>query len=443
MDESIGILGYGVEGRSSLQFLKKQGYHNIYVLDKVEPLDLPADVHFVGDFKAGIPKNIKTLIRSAGIRWDHPELIAFEKKGGILTSQVELFFDLVPSKNTIGVTGTLGKGTCCTLLHQILKNAGRDVYLGGNIGIPALELLNSMTPYSLAVLELSSFQLSTLRRSPHIGIILKTTSEHLDWHLSQEEYVASKSHLVRYQKPIDWTIYYQDQPASVQIAQSSPGKKISVGTQGDLLISKNSWTLSGKTLWLKEHAFQAHFFLQNAAAAAAAAQTLKVDDSVIEETCQSFVGLEHRLEFCGQSSNHVFINDSYATRPDATIGALEALSQKPSHSVGLILGGSEKNADFTSLVEQISQQQSVHSVALIGHTAPRLQQMLAEHAQKQGEQPKNMSTLPSLEEALSFLLTHIPTGTILLSPACASFGLFKDYKHRGAVFKEWVKKHLG
>ncbi len=218
----IGILGFGIEGFSSAKFLITLGA-KITVLDKRPKESLETEsikeaeslgITFItGENYLSKIYEFEMLVRSPGISITTPELINAQKKGITITSQTKLFFELCPCP-VIGVTGTKGKGTTATLIYNMLLSEGLDAYLGGNIGFPPLDVLSKLNPASFVVLELSSFQLQDLHRSPHIAVLLMLTSEHLDYHLDTYEYVASKRNIIRFQTQTDFAIINIDYPAS-------------------------------------------------------------------------------------------------------------------------------------------------------------------------------------------------------------------------------------
>src|SRR6185503_19181733 len=210
----VAILGLGVEGLVSLRFLANKGA-NVWIVDrkKKEDIDqeLLAEAEAFGaqfilgeNYLTGL-KQFDVIIRSPGIKRLTPELLDAEKNGVVITSQTKLFFDLCPCP-IIGVTGTKGKGTTSSLIYEMLKASGVDVHLGGNIGKPPLEFLDKLTNDSRVVLELSSFQLQDLDKSPHIAVMLMVTSEHLDHHATVAEYVEAKRNLLRFQTAEDFAI---------------------------------------------------------------------------------------------------------------------------------------------------------------------------------------------------------------------------------------------
>jgi UDP-N-acetylmuramoylalanine--D-glutamate ligase len=417
LNEPIGILGFGVEGKSTMKFLQGAGADSISVFDKSN-----------GDGYLDNLQSCKTIIRSAGVYPLQKEILNAQAKGAILTSQIELFFGIMqqnyPHIPIIGVTGTLGKGSCVSMIAHCLKALNVAHKVGGNFGVPALDLLQHIKENSVIVLELSSFQLMTLGVSPHIGVVLQTTTEHLDWHASLEQYRNAKANLVRWQKKSDYCIYNAASDGATQIASQSLGIKKPFCVEG------NSIEIEGHSLYISECKVAGVHQLQNMAAALLALQSLGKSVSVCMERLKSYAGLEYRLQKIGskvfKNKNLEFYNDSYSTRPEAAISAAASMSK----SFAIILGGSEKHADFTELSQKLAANNLLNGIALIGATAERLQKSL------QSENCKaTMQIFKDLPAAFEWCLENTPdNGAILLSPACASFGLFANYKERGESF---------
>lgn len=436
--EPIAVLGYGVEGKSTLRHLLRWGYRKIVVLDGAKPSDaLPAGVQgfFGPDYLRGLT-GVKTAIRSPGLRPFIPEIEAFIESGGLLTSQVEAVFSILGPKRIIAVTGTVGKGTCCSLLSAMLEKGNLPHQLAGNIGVPSLDALESLREEEILLLELSSFQLSTLAQSPGIAIVLRTTIEHLDWHDSQQEYWNHKANLTRHQRAGDICIFFADAVGSAWIGSLGSGEKIPVGRTGMMRISEETleWPEHGFRLRLDETKMPGAFNLENIGAAAAAALLLGVSPEAVRSAACDFAPLEHRLEFVRKVGEVAYYNDSYATRPEASLAAVRAMRGQP---LGLILGGSEKFADFTEFATELASEQHLRAIALIGQTAQRLEGELKTAG---ALKDRTYRVCGSLEEAVEFLKAEISSGVILLSPACASFGLFANYKERGYAFKRLVSQ---
>lgn len=451
----IGVLGYGVEGMSTCRYLLDRGFTDITVFDRKEPAGLDPRIRYncpdgSSGYLSGL-SGMRTVFRSAGVRPDLPEIAAFVQGGGTLTSQIGLAFALAGRDRIIGITGTVGKGTCCSLLADMLAEAGIPFRLGGNIGVPALELAADLAPGEKLILELSSFQLSALAQSPAYAAVLRTTTEHLDWHPTRDEYWLHKSRLTALQRPGDVLVHCADAEGSAWIAERSPARKIAFGpaASADILIDGKEarWTKRGFKVPLAATRLKGAFNLENIAAAGALALELGAEPRDVVAAAMAFKGLEHRLEFVRERQGVAFYNDSYATRPEASIGAVKAFKDVP---LGLILGGSEKHADFAGLAAAIAAADQVKAIALIGQTAERLDRELraagigmagvGAQGPEGAEGPAGavMAHCVSLEAAVDFLLGRIGKGAIALSPACASFGMFENYKERGKAFKKLV-----
>lgn len=431
----VGILGFGVEGQSSLQYLLSMGIKDIVIMDK-NPIDsnllggAASALIFTGDNYLDGLKECVTVIRSAGVYPMMPELLTFQMNGGLLTSQVEIYFQETKVKKIIGVTGTLGKGSCVSMIAHVLKAVGMPSEIGGNFGVPALDLLKTDSPDRVAILELSSFQLMTLAHSPEIAVVLNVTSEHLDWHRSVEEYRDAKANIVRYQKASDCCIYFNDSVHATEVAKQSKALALSFGHGNfDASIIGETLHVSDATLALSECGIRGAYQLENMAAAALACKALGVFGDESLQALKTYEPLRFRMEFKGEVKGIEFFNDSYATRPDATIAAAKSMKRPFS----LVLGGSEKDADFKELAASLATLPLLKKVGLIGDTALRLKQELHE---------ANVSVLvtifPSLKDAFTEAVKIGAGGALLFSPACASFGLFKNYKARGEAFDALV-----
>jgi len=415
LNEPVGILGFGVEGQSSQKFLQNGGVKDIRIFDKKD-----------GENYLDKLAECKTIIRSAGVYPLQKEIFNAQMKGVVLSSQIELFFEIMqreyPHIQIIGVTGTLGKGTCVSMIAHCLEALNIPHLIGGNYGIPALDLLEYknvlLNRNAVVILELSSFQLMTLGVSPHIGVVLQVTSEHLDWHPSVEQYRDAKANLVRWQKRNDYCIYNAASEGATQIAQTSGGIKTPIEAKSILPLQGILFKVKG-----------AHQ-LQNMAAATLALECAGMDVAACINALKTYEGLPLRLQDIGTKTTKnktlTFYNDSYSTRPEATIAAAAAMS----NPFALILGGSEKHADFTELSKELAKSSLLQGIALIGQTAERMKNSL------QNENcAANMQIFENLTTAFDWCCEIAPNnGAVLLSPACASFGLFANYKERGKEF---------
>src|SRR3990167_2939684 len=328
--KKVAILGYGIEGMDAEKFLKQEGA-SVTVLDK--KFDKPYLTHL---------KPFDVIVRSPGVYRHLPEITGAEKKGVKVTSTINIFFENCPEK-IIGVTDTKGKGTTSTLIYEILKADGRDVYLAGNIGKPYLELLSVISNKSYVILEMSSFQLIDMNLSPHIAVVLNVTEDHMDWHMDKEEYINAKKNIVRYQTASDFAVIndeYETPKSFVEITKAN----VSFFSKQKL---ENKY--KEKLLLRGEHN------LENMAAAVAVGKILEVDEDKILNVIRNFRGLEHRLELVGNVDGRTFYNDSFATGPQPTIAAVNSFTEPET----LILGGSDKGLQFGELGKAVALRKNV------------------------------------------------------------------------------------
>ncbi|MDH5751798.1 MAG: UDP-N-acetylmuramoyl-L-alanine--D-glutamate ligase [Deltaproteobacteria bacterium] len=476
----LALAGFGVEGRETLRFLLEMGWPpealGVYDrrLEAEPPEDVPAGVRVHGPGREEELGGYGTVLRSPGLRPDHPALLAAREAGADISSATRLFLAAHPGL-TVGVTGTLGKGTTVTLTGRALEALGRSCRLGGNIGVNPLTFLAGMTARSVAVLELSSFQLMDLEgRRPEVAVVLRTTSEHLDWHRDTAEYRRAKSRLLAPADSGQTVIYLADSPGSREVA----GERLATmpaGSGGSLLaVSRVLPVVEGIGLdqaagglarfsggvpqalpGMERLAMPGLFNRENAAAAYLAVEVI---DRVLEnapgestgekpprlekalEALRTFPGMPHRLEFVGRIGGVECYNDSYATRPDAAIGALESFDSP----LAVILGGSEKEAEFGSLARTLCQYPALLRIVLIGATAERIARAIRSEAAASGREAPQIFRAKTLEEAVAASLDALGAaggqGVLLFSPACASFDMFPNYKVRGERFTELVKR---
>ncbi len=371
-----------------------------------------------------------------------PETHPLLRLARAVETEMNLFWKLCRAGTVVGVTGSNGKTTTTTLVGEVLKKHLRRVWVGGNIGVSLLEDVERIGPDDLVVLELSSFQLESLgalRRSPNVGVVLNLSPNHLDRHGTMENYAAAKRQIVAHQKEGDAKVLNADDPAVRVWRTAAPSRtyffslKEKPGrgalAQGD----KIAFFTTGArfTIDVARRRIPGGFNLQNMAAAAAAtfaAAGGRWEEwrESCEEVFNSFPGVEHRLEFVAEKRGVKYVNDSKATDAEATVAALETL---PGPFV-LILGGFDKKIPFDGLARAVSAG-PVRACLLLGQTAPAIEEAL----RAQGRVPE-ISRVPSLEEALRFAAR--PGETVLLSPACASWDMFRNFTERGHAFKALV-----
>lgn len=453
----VGLLGFGEEGRATLAFLKGHGVTDAAVFDRATSLGDESEAALL----EGVPlhsgerydqqlSDCGTVFRSPGVRPDLPGLERARRGGVRITSATRLFLEACPAR-TVGVTGTVGKGTTVTLIGEALGAADIPHRLGGNLGTNPLAFLDELTPAHVAVLELSSFQLMDLEGHwPDVAVVLRTTSEHLDWHRDVREYRRAKARILAPPEAGQRAVYCADSPGSREIMASAAGEAPDYSLAYSLTgaVARGVGTVDGRLVRcgpgdpapleaLERIALRGRFNRENAAAALLAAESLGVPAKMALPAIAAFPGLPHRLEAVGRVGRVLCVNDSYATRPDSTIGALSAFEDGP---LALILGGSEKHADFAALSEALCRHPTLRGVLLIGDTAPRLAEELDAAAQRLGLAGPPAERSGGLEEAFRRGLGALPEGgVLLLSPACASFGLFPNYKVRGERFRALVE----
>lgn len=427
----IALIGFNMEGRSSYEYFLARG-HDLTIHDQNDTIIVPVGAKSVlGERYLNGLNTYDLVVRTAGL----PPRLLFEvcpeldpKK---VTTQINEFFKASPTSNIIGVTGTKGKGTTSSLIHQMLEAAGLDVHLAGNIGVPALSILDDINAESWVVLELSSFQLVDLRYSPHIGVCLMVVAEHLNWHANMEDYVAAKAQLFRNQTPTDIAIYYGKNETSKNIATAGKGVTLPYFDPPGASVIDNQITIDNSALCATDELklLGAHNW-QNACAAVTATWQVTNDVKAIKSVLTSFSGLEHRLELVRTFEGIQYYDDSFGTTTETAIVAIAAL---PLPKI-LILGGSDKGADYTDLALAVHSG-NVKQVLLIGEQAGRIQEAL--EAVGYHDFLPGGDTMAAIVKSARELADS--GEVILLSTGCASFGMFANYKDRGAQFKTAVQ----
>lgn len=444
-DKRIAIFGLGKEGASSANFLGAQNEITIFddkqksQIDEtfINSLKVKAELRLGQKPKEG--EKFDYVLRSPGVQINNPSYRSLIKAGAIPTSQTKLFFDFFPGK-IIAVTGTKGKGTTATLIYQFLKTQTPNVFLAGNIGTPALEILKDADKDSVAVLELSSFQLIDLTKSPKIAVVLMTTSEHLDWHKDSEEYIDAKKAIVKFQKEDDFAVINADFPSSRSFSQKTKAKVYFFSTQNEEngAFIKNGKLISKikaeeEIIKTEEVLLPGPHNLQNVLAAISVAKIENIENKNIVKVLKSFKGLPHRLELVKEEGGVKFYNDSFSTTPETTIAAVKAFTNPKI----LILGGSSKKSDFTGLAKEIiNPKNNVKSLILIGDEAKRIKETLVKEGSFSGQIVEGLENMHDIVQKSKELSQS--GDIVLLSPACASFGLFKNYRQRGDLFTKEV-----
>lgn len=469
----IAILGFGTENQAVLKWLARQGAKDITICDKNPNIKFQ-----IPNLKFQTGKNyLKNLeqfdivFRTPGISYLNPEIQKAKKAGVEISSQMKLFFDLSASARVrhgsprqagrdgcpakiIGVTGTKGKGTTVALISAILKNKEtkkpRNVWTGGNIGNPPIAFLDRIKPQDWVVLELSSFQLQDMTKSPHIAVVLDIKSDHLDYHRDRKEYIEAKMNIVRYQSKKDFAVINLDYLTSFKFAAVSPSdqdyyfsrrKSVDLGCYVEWL-PRGRGAHFGKIILRtprKDYeicktydiTLRGEHNLENICAAITASYLAGAKISAIRKVIPRFRGLEHRLEYVAGVEGVKYYNDSFSTTPDTAIAAIKSFSEP----IILLIGGSEKKADYSQLGREIIKG-SVKTVIPIGKTARQIIKALKDYNKKVAKKIEITKDCKTMEEAVRAAYNQArPGDVVLLSPASASFDRFKNYKDRGNQFK--------
>ena len=450
-DKKVGIIGAGVEGISSARYFAKHGA-KVTILDQKLRSELEQGVvqeleKFGAQFELGSEylNNLSSydlLVRSPGVKREIIEEKLKSKKA-IITSQTKLFFDLCPCP-IIGVTGTKGKGTTSALIYEMLKKQEKNAYLGGNIGKPPLDFLDTLNQQSIAVLELSSFQLQDITKSPHIAVVLMITSEHLDYHGDVDNYIDAKRNILRFQTKNDFAILNRDYVVTNESDIYTDGKVFLVSRERKV---EDGCFVNAGAIWLRIEDKEKKIIdtsdiripgkhnWENACAASMAATLFGVSIENIKSVLRTFKGLEHRLEFVREVNGVQYYDDSIATNPESAIAGIESFNSPKI----LILGGVTEGSSFDILGEVIIKDPSIKAIIGIGKEWKTIKSAI-----ERNYPPKHLlfiegaASMHQIVQAASKIAK--PGDIVLLSPACKSFDMFKSYKDRGEQFKREVAK---
>lgn len=429
----IGIVGFGREGKMALEYWQEKATA-VTIYDKDTSITLPQNIqgklgeNYKTDLIADI-KNLDLIVRSPGIPlWDIEDRL-----DGKVTTITKEFFDVCPCK-IIGVTGTKGKGTTATLIYEILKNDGKDVYLVGNIGTPALSVIPKLTPDSIVVYELSSFQLFDLNKSPTIAVCLLITEDHLDWHKNLEHYQNAKVSIFKYQKDSDTAIWFEDNEVTSNLATFTRAKnKITFGVHGTVRVDAlNFFTYKNEQICnVMDVALPGKHNQQNICAAIAATYNLVSKESIVK-TLKSFTGLPFHIEKVATYNGIAFINDSFSVNPTSTEVAVASMTTPTT----LLIGGVDRGLNLEPFVKAIQSSSHIKNIIVYGEERMRIENLLL----------KNNIECITLDNTFENIFKKAIEITkseeaILFSPGAPSFDMFKNYQERGEVFNELVAQY--
>ena len=445
-NKRVLLLGFGEEGRANLHFAARCGASEISVADQAQTIELRADEStlvrrvFSGpEWLAGLC-DFDIIMRSPGVPLRHLKEVRAQAPNVLITSGTEIFLQQHRDV-TIGVTGTKGKSTTSSLIHHILTLANFNAVLGGNIGIPALRLLDKAA--SLYLLELSSYQLADIHHSPHIAVFLNLYPEHLDHHGDFQTYGEAKANIARFQHQGDRLILPSDAPLLKQITQTRQAEVRFWGTpegcawiDRDVYYYRCAQGISHAVCSVKDPLIKGPGNQRNILAALTSLSHLSIPSNILRDAIATFRPLPHRLETVGVAGGVTYVNDSISTVPEAAINALETFDGLVST---IILGGYDRGVSFDRLADYLLRT-TVRTIIVFPPSGTRILQALRQHPLFAKQQPEIIE-VSTMEDAVHNAAQRTPVSTVcLLSPASPSFPLFKNFEERGALFREEVLK---
>ena len=444
--KTVAVIGIGVSNTPLLRRLLAEGIA-VTACDRsdraklgalAEELEAAGAKLQLGD---GYLQNLSqdVIFRTPGLRPDVPELEAARAKGSTITSEMEVFFEVCPCP-IIAVTGSDGKTTTTTIIAQLLRAAGHTVHVGGNIGHPLLAEAGSIRPTDWAVLELSSFQLMTMTRSPHIAVLTNLAPNHLDVHKSMEEYIWAKENIFRHQQPGDIAVFNLDNAITRELSAHAPGRALyfsrreepenGVFLRGNAVISRRDGR-ERQIMTTEDIRLPGVHNVENYMAAICAVEGL-VSDEVIREFARTFGGVEHRIELIRTRKGVRWYNDSIASSPTRTIAGLRSFNQK----IILIAGGYDKKIPYEPLAPEILAH--VKTLVLMGATGPRIEAAVRA-CPGFDESALTILHADSMQHAVELARGAAQPGDVVsLSPASASFDLYPNFEVRGRDYKNIV-----
>ena len=436
----IVVMGLGVSNRPLVKLLLRYGC-SVIGCDKTPYEQLDAEVlaleqaGCVLQTGEGYLENLSgdLVFRTPGMHPGNPALAKLRENGAEITSEMEVFFELCPCM-ILAVTGSDGKTTTTTIISEMLKAAGKTVWLGGNIGTPLLPMLDEMKVTDFAVVELSSFQLMDMRHSPHVAVVTNLAPNHLDVHKDMEEYVDAKKNLFRFQMADDMLVLNLDNAITAGFQGKGTTCYFSRKQKADVYLD-GAVIYRGETPVLDtgDIAIPGVHNVENYMAAIAAVAGL-VDDETVRKVAREFGGVEHRIELVRIKDGVKFYNDSIASSPSRTIAGLNSFNEK----VILIAGGYDKHIPYDALGPVICKQ--VKRLYLNGATAEQIRKAVEDAPEYTPGNPEILDC-GDLTAAVHAAAADAKTGdVVLMSPASAAFDQFKNFMVRGACFKKLVKE---
>lgn len=443
--KTIALAGVGISNLPLVEFFSKLGSKVVCCDSKtsdkfdkktLEVLKKNSVAMYLGKDYLDHFDGCDIILRSPGIRFDRPEFVSAVEKGTVLTGEIELFLALCPCK-TIGITGSDGKTTTTTLICEILKQSGRKCFLGGNIGTPLLNRIEDISKDDVAIIELSSFQLHNMRVSPDVAVITNITPNHLDYHTDYQEYIDAKKNVYVHSDSESKLVVNFDNELTKKIGKENSISK-SVFFSKERLDGDNVYLYKDVIYRDKEPILKVsdikirgiHNVENYMAAIGAVGDMVSCDD--VYNVAINFGGVAHRMELVREKDGVRYYNDSIASTPTRTAAGLRACDRK----VILISGGYDKHISYEEFGDVISD--CVKHLVLIGQTGPAIKASAEKALEKRG---KNIpiAMCETFEDAVKAAHKAAAEGDyVILSPASASFDMFKNFEERGNIFKELV-----
>ena len=443
-NQTVAVIGIGVSNQPLIRLLLSRGI-SVTACDKKsrEALGVVGDqleamgcrLQLGEDYLQGLDQDV--IFRTPGMRPDLPELVSAVERGSKLTSEMEVFFEVCPCP-MIAVTGSDGKTTTTTIISELLKAAGKTVHVGGNIGHPLLAETGEMSEKNIAVLELSSFQLMTMTRSPHIAVVTNLAPNHLDVHKDFQEYIDAKENIFTHQAAEDIAVFNADNAITAEEAARAVGRarmfsrkrelEDGVFLRGDAIIARHAGR-ERQVMTVGDIKLPGVHNIENYLAAIAAVDGL-VSDEIIRDFARSFGGVEHRIELIRTRKGVRWYNDSIASSPSRTIAGLNSFQEK----VILIAGGKDKGISYEGLGPVVNDH--VKLLLLSGATAGVIRESVRKAENYAGLEILDVA---DYHEAVAVADSRSQEGdVVILSPASTSFDRFANFMERGRVFKEIV-----
>ena len=438
-DKKIAVLGLGVSNRPLVRLLLEAGCHvtgcdrtpREQLDEEVLELERQGCALKVGDgYLEGLSADL--VFRTPGMHPDNPALIALRENGAEVTSEMEVFFECCPC-TILAVTGSDGKTTTTTLISEMLKAAGKKVWRGGNIGTPLLPRCREMEKTDYAVVELSSFQLMDMKRSPHIAVITNLAPNHLDIHKDMEEYIWAKENIFRFQKDTDVLVLNADNDITAGFTGNGTTKFFSRRGQTNGVWEENGTIYrNGRPVMAKSDILlPGEHNVENYMAAILAVEGL-VEDETIRQVAKTFGGVEHRIELVRVKDGVRYYNDSIASSPTRTIAGLKSFPEK----VLLIAGGYDKHIPYDVLGPEICAH--VKKLFLGGATGPQIRAAVENAPEYRPGYPEIVDCADFTAAVHAAVAAAESGDVVLMSPASAAFDQFKNFMVRGDYFKKLI-----